>query len=449
MQDVLKKINLFQTKLLQNRGKKDPKRPRNKRIVKTIPNSSVNIEKPNPMLRNVRVEYIEKICEQIPPRNKLTMSTLQQYLKAYADQTKLNEVERAYLVYYWVAHNIDYDFKNWLKGRETKSSPDDVLKSGQSVCGGYSNLFQSLITPLGIQCVNIDCFAKGFGIQVGESIPDKTNHQHNAIQLNGAWYLVDSTWGAGSVVNNTYKKDFNNYNFCCDPKEFALTHFPTDPQWQLLEEPITKEAFSVFPFLDKRFFQLGFKSMNPFACAVTTEQILDVVFYYDPDLDEGLKMNATLFLNKKEVKNCVLIQKYEDYFQVRILLNDKGVYNAHFFAFNGEGEENKFMQITEMKITCNKKQDKPIYFPKIQNCYGELVLETPFCNNIPKGANVAFKLYSLDINEITIVNGDDWIDVQKGSDNYFKKDVVIKSKEIKICEKTSTKYFPKYIFDCK
>ena len=160
-------------------------------------------------------------------------------------------------------------------------------------------------------------------------------------------------------------------------------------------------------------------------------------------------MNATLFLNKKEVKNCVLIQKYEDYFQVRILLNDKGVYNAHFFAFNGEGEENKFMQITEMKITCNKKQDKPLYFPKIQNCYGELVLETPFCNNIPKGANVAFKLYSLDINEITIVNGDDWIDVQKGSDNYFKKDVVIKSKEIKICEKTSTKYFPKYIFDCK
>lgn len=302
MQDVLKKINLFQTKLLQNRGKKDPKRPRNKRIVKTIPNSSVNIEKPNPMLRNVRVEYIEKICEQIPPRNKLTMSTLQQYLKAYADQTKLNEVERAYLVYYWVAHNIDYDFKNWLKGRETKSSPDDVLKSGQSVCGGYSNLFQSLITPLGIQCVNIDCFAKGFGIQVGESIPDKTNHQHNAIQLNGAWYLVDSTWGAGSVVNNTYKKDFNNYNFCCDPKEFALTHFPTDPQWQLLEEPITKEAFSVFPFLDKRFFQLGFKSMNPFACAVTTEQIVDVVFYYDPDLDEGLKMNATLFLNKKKSK---------------------------------------------------------------------------------------------------------------------------------------------------
>ena len=449
MKDVVKNLENYQKALLQDRGKRSKPGPRRKRYVTKDPDSSVNIEKANPMLDNVRVEYIEKICEQIPPRQKLTLSTLQQYLKAYADQTKLSEIEKAYLVYYWVAHNIDYDFKSFSKGKETKSSPDDVLKTGQSVCSGYSSLFNDLVTSLGIQCVNIDCFAKGFGFQIGEVIPNKTNHQHNAIKLNGGWYLVDSTWAAGSIVNNKYKRDFNNFYFCCDPEEFALTHFPTDPQWQLLKEPVTKEAFSVFPLIDKRFFQLGFKSMTPFACAVNTEQLIDVVFYYDPDVDEGLKMNATLFLDKKEEKDCILINKYDDYFTVRIILNKKGVYNAHFFAFNGEGEDNRFMQITELKITSNKKQDKPIFLPKMLQCYGSLALEQPFCNRLPKGGNISFKLYSVEINEIAIVDGDDWVAVQKGSDGYFVKNVVVKSKEVKVCEKIGAKYFPRYIFEVK
>ena len=81
--------------------------------------------------------------------------------------------------------------------------------------------------------------------------------------------------------------------------------------------------------------------------------------------------------------------------------------------------------------------------------YGTLVLETPFCSTLPKGANINFKLYSLSIDEITIVNGDDWIDVTKGKDGYFEKSVVVKGKEVQICEKTGGKYFPRYIFEVK
>ena len=442
-------LEKFKKKLLEGRGKRHHPKPKKKKYMIKEENSSVSIEKPNPMLENVRMEYIEKIMEVIPKREKLTMSILKQYLQSCSEQGKLSDLEKAYLVYYWVAHNIDYDFNSFSKNKTTDTSPDSVLKTGQSVCAGYSTIFHDLVTCLGIECVNIDCFAKGYGFQVGEGVPNKTNHRHNAIKLDNKWYLIDSTWAAGSIVNNAYKKDFNNFYFCCDPKEFVLTHFPTDEKWQLLEEPVSKEAFSIFPFIDKRFFQFGFKSMSPFACQVNTEQLIDVIFYYDPDHDNNLKMNANLFLGKKEEINCILIQKYEDYFQIRILLNKKGMYTAHFFAINGDLNESRFKQITEMNINCGKKADKPLALPKMMQNYGNLVLETPFCDKLPKGANVSFKLYSLNINEITIVSGDDWIDVKKGEDNYFKKDVVVKGKIVKICEKTDGKYFPKFIFDVK
>ena len=295
MSDYLAKIAKFQKSLLEGRGTRSNPKPKSKKYMPKEKYSSVELEKPNPMLENVRMEYIEKIIEVIPPREKLTISTLKQYLKSLAEQTKLSDIERAYLVYYWVSHNIDYDFNSFSKNKAIDCSPDSVLKTGQTVCGGYSSLYRDLVTNLGIECVDIDCFAKGFGFQIGEAIPNKTNHEHNAIKLNNKWYLVDSTWGAGAIVDNKYQKDFNNFYFCCDPKEFVLTHYPTDQKWQLLKEPISKEVFSIFPFIDKRFFQFGFKSMNPFACQVNTEQIIDVIFYYDPNLDNNLKMNVQLF----------------------------------------------------------------------------------------------------------------------------------------------------------
>jgi hypothetical protein len=111
------------------------------------------------MIIIVLVGYIEKLCEQMPPRQKLIMPNLQQYLKiCWSD--KINEAEKVYLVYYWVAHNIDYDFKKCIKRKESNSSPDSMLKLGQSIYGGYSYLFHDLITNLGIQLLILTALQK-------------------------------------------------------------------------------------------------------------------------------------------------------------------------------------------------------------------------------------------------------------------------------------------------
>ena len=80
MQDFLAKLEKFQKELLEGRGTRSNPKPKNQKYMpKEKGNNSVNIEKPNPMLENVRMEYIEKIIEVIPPREKLTISILQQY----------------------------------------------------------------------------------------------------------------------------------------------------------------------------------------------------------------------------------------------------------------------------------------------------------------------------------------------------------------------------------
>ena len=121
-------LDQFSNLLKQGRGTRNNPKPKKKKYLPPEKYSvSIKIEKPNPMLENVRMEYIEKIIQTIPPREKLTVATLQQYLKSFADQTQLSQVERAYLAYYWVAHNIDYDLKSFTKGKELNMSSDNVL----------------------------------------------------------------------------------------------------------------------------------------------------------------------------------------------------------------------------------------------------------------------------------------------------------------------------------
>lgn len=48
----------------------------------------------------------------------------------------------------------------------------------------------------------------------------------------------------------------NEFFFLTDPDQFIFTHFPDDPQWQLLPNAITFEQFESSVYIRERFFQL-------------------------------------------------------------------------------------------------------------------------------------------------------------------------------------------------
>jgi transglutaminase/protease-like cytokinesis protein 3 len=66
--------------------------------------------------------------------------------------------------------------------------------------------------------------------------PDR--HVWNVAKVGDRWVLIDVTW------------DANDARYLFMPATlFANDHFPDDPQWQLLEPPITESQFRHQPFL--------------------------------------------------------------------------------------------------------------------------------------------------------------------------------------------------------
>lgn len=113
-----------------------------------------------------------------------------------------SSVEKAWLVYLWVTENISYDADDFKE--ENHAAPVDsqsALESGVSICAGYADLYKVLCTRVGVECVAISGYAKGFNYRIGSRLA-KENHWWNAVKCDGKWKFVDSTWGAGFVTND-------------------------------------------------------------------------------------------------------------------------------------------------------------------------------------------------------------------------------------------------------
>ena len=66
----------------------------------------------------------------------------------------------------------------------------------------------------------------------------------NAVFVDGSWRLLDPFWGScvknqeGHVTSNT-----SDWFLFTEPKQFLYSHLPEKPEWQLVEQPISKHEF--------------------------------------------------------------------------------------------------------------------------------------------------------------------------------------------------------------
>lgn len=190
-----------------------------------------------------------------PASVKSDIPTLVEYLLEPFD----TDEEKVRVIFRWVAENIRYDTQSYFSGRVSYSSPDSTLRSGKGVCEGYAGLFKALADEAGLEVVTIHGYAKGYGYQPGQRISG-TNHAWNAVSLDGRWYLLDSTWGAGYVNGRNYVKHFKEFYFLTPADQFIFAHLPTDPAWQLLEDPISNEEYEDLVYVRNHIFDYGFSS---------------------------------------------------------------------------------------------------------------------------------------------------------------------------------------------
>lgn len=185
------------------------------------------------------------------------------------------DVEKFRAIYTWVGTNIENDYSAYLRTRKKrkKLSQDqealikwnnsftpkvfeNLLKHKKTACTGYAYLIRELAILAGLNCKIIDGYGRTATLILDKkSIP---NHSWNAIELNGKWYLCDSTWSAGRIVLDEgkprFESDYHDGYFLADPTLFVKNHYPLDLDWSLVPQPPTFDEFIDGPVVYKEAF---------------------------------------------------------------------------------------------------------------------------------------------------------------------------------------------------
>lgn len=156
-----------------------------------------------------------------------------------------SEKEKIEAIYRWIASNIAYDHELGRRKdlqRQIYTTENNVvqeaIKREKALCGGFAFMFRDLCEELGIKAEVIHGFTKDYvgGVQTNKKVP---HHTWNAVKVDGHWRLLDITWAIGHGGKN--KPD--DFWFLTPAYEFIYSHYPEDPKWTLLPNPISFVEF--------------------------------------------------------------------------------------------------------------------------------------------------------------------------------------------------------------
>ncbi|HOT07117.1 MAG: Transglutaminase-like superfamily protein [Methanosaeta sp. PtaB.Bin039] len=251
-------------------------------------------------------------------------------LSDYLTRTARNDREKARALFRWVTENVNYDMGGLTSGQPADTSAAAVLKSRRSICGGYTDLFSALAQSAGLEAVSISGYAKGYDYRVGDVFPDEANHAWNAVRLDGAWYLLDTTWGAGYVDAGRYIRQFEDFYFLTPPEQFAYTHYPLDSSWQLLADPISKQEFEDRAYQKPAFFKAGLRLIRPRNGTILADRNVEVLMAAPADVF------LTAQLLRGEVDGQPSVSRDGPLYRISATLPGSGEYILRIFARRGD-----------------------------------------------------------------------------------------------------------------
>lgn len=186
-------------------------------------------------------------------------------LAAKINQDFSSDDAKARAIFTWIALNTTYDLRAAKAGsgmiaysftdeadrlrkeqQFREKYAQKTLRSGKGICQDYSALFHRLCDLTGLQCIDIIGTSKSHPTHIGR-LPTRSDHEWNAVKIDGRWKLIDVTWASGSVSTQTGKfiPEFNEAYYGTAPEVFFLNHFPDDKRLLLLEK--SEQDFADLP----------------------------------------------------------------------------------------------------------------------------------------------------------------------------------------------------------
>ena len=161
------------------------------------------------------------------------------------------------------------------------------------------------------------------------------------------------------------KYQYDEHYFLPDPEEFILEFFPHNPEWQLLEQPITLEEFESLPFVRSLFFHYHLDFVNQRQAVIYTNSrgASDIKLRMPEDLKSRLAFHFHLRLANREDNevNGIKLERYvlhtiqDDLVSFNIHVPQAGDYFIEIFASLVDLDSNPFGQSFKLKCVCKYK----------------------------------------------------------------------------------------------
>ena len=261
---------------------------------------------------------------------QVDFTSIDDYAKAYPKKTstidelanyfllkEASELEKARMIYVWLAENINYDDHGYNSKQFGDNSAEGVLQNKVAVCAGFANLYQALGDKMGLKIITLRGLAKGYGYDESsyDNIEEASNHAWNSINIDGVWKIFDATWGHGYAFTNSKgklvsKKEVDNEWFNIDPKISIFSHLPEESDKQFLSPTISFETFLEMPNIVPTAFSSGWLNADELLLKIKEKKVLDIPNHYS--LSENILIKApTERLLKKGKPHAFMIESIE------------------------------------------------------------------------------------------------------------------------------------------
>ena len=373
--------------------------------------------------QNVNFKAIDQIAKSISYHGSSTKE-LANILSSYAN----SDLEKARIIYSWITHNIAYDVYALNNLFENDIYPDvtskTVLQNKATICSGYANLYQQLAEKMGLKSVIVLGYAKGSDYIMGND--NRVNHAWNGVKINGNWYLMDPTWGAGIVNKGTFLAEFNPFYFATKPQQFIYSHFPEDSKWQLLNTTYSRSQFDKLPEVTANLFKNDIKLISNRSQQISVDNLLTITLQAPKNIIAIAKLNSE---GKNLQGNYTLVQRQGQNIIVNATFPEKGNYKLDIFAKPQNQNGNKlFPLIVTYDVSASSSNHQmPKTFANFHenNAY----LESPLKANLIDGTKAYFKIKVDNATDVQIVDQstDQWQKLERYGSNIFAGNINVGS----------------------
>lgn len=190
--------------------------------------------------------------------------------------------DRLRAAFAWIAYHIDYDVAGFYHSadlydaefpgnmrdsveRETvyaERVAKRVLREHKAICAGYSKLFGTLCTKMGIKNREVQGWGK---ISVEKATTKlKANHSWNLVHIDHKWQPVDVTWAAGytDFSKGKFHREYVDHYFLTPPHLFLIDHYPLKKEDVLLSRVPEFSDFITRPMVYRAFWNLDPSNFN-------------------------------------------------------------------------------------------------------------------------------------------------------------------------------------------